>query len=248
MIRLLLLFGLIFVAVLVIQRYLYNAPPGTGRKLRRALLFGGLIFVLLMVTVGRANVLLPILGGLIASIVRLLPVLLPILLKSLPHWQRWRRQQGAGQYTPGGNADASTVESRYLRMRLDHASGEIFGEVLAGRYAGRELADLDRKQLIDLYEECVRGDPESATLLRAYMERIYGETGEGTYEGDTDVPSDGRMTSDEAFAILGLEPGANREEIVAAHRRLMQKLHPDRGGSDYLAAKINQAKDLLLNR
>jgi DnaJ-class molecular chaperone len=54
------------------------------------------------------------------------------------------------------------------------------------------------------------------------------------------------MSREEALSILGLKADAGREDIIAAHRRLMQKVHPDRGGSDYMAAQINKAKDILL--
>ena len=54
------------------------------------------------------------------------------------------------------------------------------------------------------------------------------------------------MTREEAMEILGLKEGATREDVVKAHRRMMQKVHPDRGGSDYLASQINKAKDTLL--
>jgi DnaJ-domain-containing protein 1 len=102
-------------------------------------------------------------------------------------------------------------------------------------------------ELALLHSECVQHDHDSAALLEAYLDRVHGtdwRTRQRT--SDTRAPSDSRMTPDEAHEILGLKPGATREAIIQAHRRLMQRLHPDRGGSDYLAAKINRAKDTLI--
>lgn len=246
MIQLLILIGLVLFAVLAARQYLRTAPPDAARKFRRVLLWGGAALILLLAATGRLGLLIPLLGAVIATLLRLLPALISLLLQSLPLWQRWRQQQASLRGTARGAdpSDTSTVESRFLRMQLDHASGEILGEVLAGRFAGRQLGELNREQLADLYAECVRSDNESAALLRAYLERVYGEIPQFRQ----DSPSGNVMTADEAYEVLGIKPGAARADIVAAHRRLMQKLHPDRGGSDYLAAKINQAKDILLSR
>jgi hypothetical protein len=243
LIQFLILVGLALFAILAAQRYFRTASGEAARKLRRTLLWSGAALVLLLAATGRLGLLIPLLGAVIATLLRLLPVLIPLLLQSLPLWQRWRRQSPAAGPQAAHGASISAVETRFLRMQLDHVSGEIAGEILAGRYAGHRLEQLDRTQLADLYSECVRNDEESATLLRAYFERIYGEIPKAT----RDSPSGSAMTTHEAYEVLGVTPGAARAEIIAAHRRLMQRLHPDRGGSDYLAAKINQAKDVLLN-
>jgi hypothetical protein len=244
LIQLLFLLGFVIFAMLAAERYMRTVAPAKAKNLRRVFFWGGLL--LLLALSGRAGLLGPLIVAILAAVSRLLPVLIPMLVQVLPLWKRWQ-QQNARRPQPAGGPDASTVEAKFLRMRLDHTTGEIAGEVLAGRHAGRSLSELDREQLADLYAECVRGDQESATLLRAYLERVYGDTWEEREDaGRGPAPSNGRMTADEAYEVLGLQRGASRDDIVGAHRRLMQRLHPDRGGSDYLAAKINQAKDILL--
>lgn len=155
------------------------------------------------------------------------------------------RRQGASS---GGAS--SDVETDWLRMSLDHASGETSGLVLKGKYAGRRLAELDLDQLIELLGEVRIADPQSALLLEAYLKRLHPEAEERMAggEGAPSPSAGGPMGREEALEILGLEDGADEDAIRDAHRRLMQQVHPDKGGSDYLAAKINQARDVLLKR
>ena len=123
------------------------------------------------------------------------------------------------------------------------------GRVLQGRFAGRQLADLAEGELIALLAECA-ADADSARLLESYLERRLGADWRrrgSAGSGERGPTRNTDMTVDEAWQVLGLKPGATPEEIRAAHRRLMQTVHPDRGGTDYLAARVNRAKDLLLN-
>jgi hypothetical protein len=155
---------------------------------------------------------------------------------------------GGGRRSGG---TASLVRSAFLEMRLDHDTGAMRGRVLAGAAAGRNLDDLDEAALLRLREE-VAGDGDSLALLEGYLDRRmpgWREHVEGDAAAGAGGAADaGAMTDEQAYEILGLAPGAGEAEIRAAHRRLMKRVHPDQGGSTFLAAKINQAKDWLLGR
>jgi hypothetical protein len=152
---------------------------------------------------------------------------------------------------PGAGQRSSEVTTDTLSMQLDHRTGELEGEVLRGNFAGRSLASLGVSDLLELLADCQREDPRSVPLLETYLDRRApdwrGGVGGG---GERGTGPEAQSTMDEATAwsILGLAPGASEAEIKAAHRRLMTKLHPDHGGSGYLAAQLNQAKDYLLSR
>lgn len=155
------------------------------------------------------------------------------------------RIQGASAPPPGngGGPSTSTVATDELRMTLVHDSGDMDGEILVGPFAGKRLSSLDLAALRTLHGEL--GKADSLQLLEAYLDRRFP----GWSDEDTErqrPSADREMDKDQALAVLGLSSGASKEEIVDAHRRLMQKLHPDRGGSDYLAATLNLAKRVLL--
>jgi hypothetical protein len=141
----------------------------------------------------------------------------------------------------------SRVRSTYLEMELDHDSGEMRGRIIAGRHQGATLAQLDVKTLAELLSDF---DDESRALLMAYLDRRdtrWSEYAKGD-PGARRAAATGKMTEQEAYQILGLQPGASAEAIAGAHRTLMKKFHPDQGGTTYLAARINEAKEILLRR
>lgn len=183
---------------------------------------------------------------------QLAAVVLPFLIPALMRWRsigRWRKN--ARGPTPG---QASTIDTGFLRMALDHDSGNLDGEVIAGRFAGHRLGDLSLDDLLRLHVECA-ADEASRRILEAYLDRhhgaawrSHGDAREQPSQGESVGGSGRAMTREEAYAILGLEPGADDQAVKAAHRHLMASFHPDRGGSDYLAALINRARDCLLGR
>jgi hypothetical protein len=152
-----------------------------------------------------------------------------------------------GSTRSGGRGSA--VRTTWLEMYLDHDSGSMSGRVLAGQYSGQNLDDLAPEALHELLRE-IAGDADSAALLEVYLDRrIPGWREDFQHDaaaGAGRAPGTGAMSKEEAYQVLGLAPGASSAEIRAAHRRLMKLVHPDQGGSTFLAAKINQAKDKLL--
>lgn len=143
----------------------------------------------------------------------------------------------------------SRVETRFVNMTLDHDSGDMDGEVREGAFGGRRLSEMSLDELLDLFA-AASVDGQSASVLQAYLDRVHGDTWRERAANGGETRADGAgggpMTAEEAYRILGLEPGASDSDIRRSHRDLMKKLHPDHGGSDYLAAKINEAKETLL--
>ncbi len=169
----------------------------------------------------------------------------PLMLIGLSWWRRSRAMRPPTY----SNGRKSTVSSVYLEMELDHDTGEMDGRVIAGRMEGVRLSSLSEFQLLSLYGE-ISDDADSVALLESFLDRYHSDwrkkqdyNSGKTSGGEASFDS---MTKEEAYQILGLEPGASPEEIHQAWRRLVKAVHPDSGGSAFLTAKINAARDLLL--
>ena len=228
----------ILIGVLLLGYLFVNADPA---RLARIVKWAGIVVAVLAV------VALLVSG-------RLAMFLAPLALL-LPGWRRLRSIFSG--FRGPSSAGTSTVETRYIRMTLDHDTGAMDGTVLEGRFAGMRLQELRPPELLALLRECRAEDEEAARLLEAYLDRVRsnwhdemaGDERRGGQARDAPPPPSGPdVTVDEAYAILGLAPGADPEAIREAHHRLMKQLHPDHGGTDYLASKINRARDVLLHR
>lgn len=162
-------------------------------------------------------------------------------------WHLQARRRREARPTAGRR---STVRTAALEMELDHDTGALDGVVLAGSSEGRRLQEMTLEELLRLNSE-LAADAESRQLLETYLDgrfpvwRQHAQADAGG--GEARAPRSGAMTKQEAYEILGLEAGAAPAEIRKAHRRLMQRLHPDLGGSSFLAARINEAKEVLLD-
>ncbi len=245
--RLVILIAIIFLAWLSYRWFMRTPPEQVSRTLKQAALWGvAIVFIALAIT-GRLH-------WVIAAGAAVLPFARRAfgLIRFLPLAKNmYGRYQAKKTYQTPKTGQTSTVETRFLRMTLDHDNGEMDGEILDGGYEDRLLSQLNPEELLSLYSECQRLDPESASLLEAYLDRNHSEwreQAEAQPNNEATAPTSNNMTLDEAREILGVGKGASENEITQAHRRLMHKLHPDRGGSDYLATKINLAKDCLLEK
>jgi len=215
--------------------YLFvNADPA---RLARGLKVTGIVIAVLAVATLAIS-------GRLAALLMPVAMLMPLLIRVRSLLDRYR---------PPVGGQASTVATAFLRMTLDHDTGSMTGTILRGRFAGMRIEELGSGDLLALLRECRAEDEEGARLLEAYLDRVHSNWREelagerAGSSGSGGGPSSGDMTLEEAYAILGLSPGADAEAIKEAHRRLMVKLHPDHGGSDYLATKINRARDVLLH-
>ena len=148
---------------------------------------------------------------------------------------------------PKRSGQTSTIRTKFLEMVLDHDSGEMSGIVLTGQHKGKHLNDMTLEALLGLLLEC-QADSDSQQVLEAYLDRHQESWREQASASSRVPPSDAEapMSRQLALEILGLTDTASEADILHAHREMMRRLHPDRGGSDYLAKKINAAKDYLI--
>lgn len=156
----------------------------------------------------------------------------------------WGSLPGTG---PAGG-QTSRIVTDHLEMELDHDTGAMRGRVLKGVFAGRPIERLAPAELALLWRDCQFSDPRSAQLIEAWLDRMHPTWREDVARAEAEPGAGGIMTREEAYEILGLRPGASPDDIRRAHRDLMKRMHPDAGGSSYLASKINEAKDVLLGK
>ncbi|MFT5172859.1 MAG: hypothetical protein ACI8W7_001027 [Gammaproteobacteria bacterium] len=221
----------ILICVLFAITWLLRQPSAVrAQTLRQVLWLGGMSAVLLALLSGRISPLIAAMGGALVVLPRL-----------------FARFRTPAQPAGGGTSKVST---RFVDMSLDHDSGDMNGTVREGAFSGRQLSQLSLDELLQLLAQCHSDDPQSASVLEAYLDRSQGDSwrehlSAGTQHGQSAAHGSAAMSAEEAREVLGVSTHAGHDEIIAAHRQLMQKLHPDRGGSTYLAAKVNQAKDVL---
>ena len=211
--------GLLVVVWLAMRGFVAASPSDIAKGLRWAAIGVGAVIVVGLLVTGR-------LGPALALATGLAPLVM-----------RWRRAAAPAS----SGADSSEVETEGLRMSLDHDTGLMEGTVRKGTFQGRRLAELDHDALRALWRELSAEDEDGARLLETWLDRAWPEWRTGASR-----PASARMTVEEALQVLDLQPGATASEIRAAHRRLMLKLHPDQGGSTWLAARLNEARDILL--
>jgi len=229
-------------ALLLLARWYTTADVKT---LKKGLYFAAVMLALLFVGILLAT-------GRLAFAMWALPALFVVLMRLRAVYRNARNQARMSQAAfGGGTGGASDLETRFLKMRLDHDTGDLTGEVREGPFAGQALDDLTPDDLRDLLRQCQAADAQSVQVLEAYLDRLHpgwreawSADGGGSGQG---APSAGAMTRAQALAVLGLTDGATRNEIKAAYQRIISTLHPDRGGSDYLAAMVNEAKAVLLD-
>ena len=217
----------------------FNFSPRQSRVLFLIVAF--LLVIGVLVLLGR----LPIgaifapLGAAFAFVLRFLPTILRIL----PMWQLFKGSSASAKQRSDGQT--STIRTQYFLMELDHDTGNMDGSVLIGSFSQHRLSDLSLKELLNILNEC-QDEADSAQVLVAYLDRNYPEWGDySKMDSYENLGSDTQMDQRLALEILGLQEPITQADVIKAHRQLMQKLHPDRGGSDYLAKKINLAKDFL---
>lgn len=214
-------------------------PVQRKRLIQRSVISGLIVIILLLVFTGHMHWL----GAVLAGVLAFVRQNLGLLVRYSPVIAQLYRSHASASKSP----NSSTVNTKYILMKLDHDTGKLSGSVLAGEFKGRLLDDMSKPELARLQTWCGQYDTDSARLLDSYIVARFGDqTGSGRSEyGKSASRSASDMSVDEALQVLGLTGSPTKEEITQSYRKIMQQLHPDRGGNEYFAAKANQARDIL---
>ncbi|MCW8934954.1 MAG: DnaJ domain-containing protein [Gammaproteobacteria bacterium] len=228
---------LLILLVVFYVLYLFRRLDSLKRKqlLKNLAIILSVGLLAVLVLTGRLNWLIAAVGATLPLIPRVARFFIGVWPTVLPYFQRYRQNH------------QSTMTARFIHLQINVLSGELQGEVLEGEFQGQKLQAMSLEQIMLLLDQCKQEDAESASLLIAYLDRKYPEWAKGGSESYREPMTDSEMSDKQARDILGVSETANKKEINTAHKRLMQKLHPDRGGSDYLAQQINKARDTLLS-
>ena len=226
---------LIVVAAVLYFGYRYRGLNAAAKKsLQRFcvwVLVAG-IFGVLLIT-GKLGWLLAAIGALLPLVPRVIRFFMAAGPTLMPYFQRFQQNR------------QSNMSGRFVSLQIDMLTGSLQGEILEGDFAGQKLQGMALQDILKLLEQCKAQDSKSAALLEAYLDRQHAGWAGGNAKSE-ETFSDAGMSQQQALDVLGLKEGAGKKEIIKAHKRLMQSLHPDRGGSDYLAQQINRARDVLL--
>lgn len=218
----------IVIAVFWAMQNIRQLPAEQRKKRYISLGIGGFAGLLIVLAItGRVHWV----GAAIGALLPVLRALGPAALRYLPGFIASR--SGAAQ-------KQSQVKTASLNMTLDHQRSALDGSIEQGPFAGQTLSQLNEEDLQAYRQWCEQNDPDAVTLLDNYHQFRFGQQSAKANHGQS-------LSLDDARAILGLKPPYDRDAVIKAHRSLMQKLHPDRGGNDFLAGQLNAAKDRLLN-
>lgn len=237
--RFILYLALAAVGYIIYTLYLRNRKKPTKQQMiKLGLVVGGLFFILMALT-GRASIIFAAIGALMTAGMRYYPLI-------IRHWPQIRRLYSKHVNPSGAAGRASKVTTPLFVMILDHDSGHMDAKITDGSFNGRHLSELSIEELKSFYRFCQGKDAQAMRILESYIQRERIAEWQDAPNNENQAASSGKTSLGEAWDILGLQPGAGKKEIIEAHRRLMSRMHPDKGGSNYLAAKINEAKKILL--
>lgn len=228
--------ALLALAVMLYGVYRFKGLNAEAKKqLLKKLLIVGLVALLLGLAItGRLHWLAAALAAILTMLPRIARFVMGVWPAVLPYFRRYQQNKH------------SSMRTRFISMQINILNGELQGEVLEGEFKGQQLQTMTLTQLSELLKECQRYDSNSAALLNSYIQRTHPGWSSASNQSADYSADTSKMSEKQARDILGLSADATKEEVVKAHKRLMQKMHPDRGGSDYLAVQINLAKEVLL--